>query len=421
MVHDINSMDKPLDRGRQRKRTVVLVLRIALLLGLLVLGAQVVAGWFAPSVERRELLLATVEYGAVESVITASGTVVPEREVVLPSAADARVLRVLHRSGDSVTPGQPLVLLDITEARAQLARLVDRIALKRNEQLQARAAVEARLVKLKSAIAIKQREAEYNELRDQQNRAAWEKEFIAANEVRESAMVLARSRDELEELRHDQETTRKTGALQQDGLSLELSLLHKEKEELERQIALSTPAADRAGVITWITQTEGVMVRRGDVLARIADLSSYRVQGTVSDAHAAQLAVGMPARVQTGSTVLHGVIVAIQPAVENGAVVFVVGLSPRDAAQLRPNLRVEVSIVTDTRSRALRLKRGALSWRNGRQELFVVRSRSAVRTPVEIGMTGTEYYEIRRGVQPGDTVIVSPMDDFREYTSVDIE
>jgi len=414
-------MDRPLDRGQQYRRRLALALRIILPLIALAGGATLLFAWLSPSVERSRLRLAVVEYGAVEAAITAAGTVVPEREVVLPSAVDARILRVLRNSGDSVAAGEVIVLLDVSEARAQLARLVDKTALKRNEQMQARAVLEGQIAKIDGAIAIKKREVEYNEVKDAQNRAAWERDFIAANELKESSMLLARSRDELAGLEKEQEIARQTGKLQQEGLALELSLLHKEKEELERQIALSTPTADRAGVLTWITQTEGVIVRRGDVLARIADLSSYRVQGTVSDAHASQIAVGMAARVQTGTTVLRGVITAIQPAVENGSVVFVVGLDARDAARLRPNLRVEVAIITGSRSRALRVRRGATLWRNGAQELFVVRGAEAVRVPVDIGMTGTEYYEIRSGVQQGDTVVISPMEDHSEQRRVEIQ
>ncbi len=420
MLYNDSTMDRPLDRTQQRRRRLMMALRIILPLIALVAGVQFVFAWLSPSVGRGTLRLAAVEYGAVEAVITATGTVVPEREVVLPSAVDARILRVLRNSGDSVTAGESIVLLDVSEVRSQLARLVDKIALKRNEQLQSRASLEGQIAKLDGAIAIKKREVEFNEIKDRQNRAAWEKEFIAANELKEFAIVLERSRDELSGFEKEREIARQTGKLQYEGLALELSLLQKEKEELERQIGLSVPAADRAGVITWITQTEGVIVRRGDVLARIADLSSYRVQGTVSDAHASQIAVGMTARVQTGTTTLLGTITSIQPAVENGSVVFVVALDARDAARLRPNLRVEVAIVTGSRSRALRVKRGLMMWHNGRQELFVVRGAEAVKTPVEIGMSGTEYYEIRSGVQQGDTVIISSMEDYMERRSVEI-
>ena len=413
-------MDRPLDRAQQRRRRIALALRIGIPAAVLVAGVQLLLGRLSPSVDRGSIRTAVVEYGAVESVVTAGGTVVPEREVVLPSAVNARIMRVLRRAGDSVRAGEAIVLLDVSEARAQLARLVDRIALKRNEQLQIGAALEGQLARLESAIAVKKREVEFNTVKDMQNRAAWEKEFIAANELQESAIVVERSRSELAGLEKERDIARRTGQLQQEGLVLELSLLHKEREELEQQIAFAAPASDRTGVLTWVTQTEGVIVHRGDILARIADLSSYRVQGTVSDAHASQISVGMPARVQTGTTVLHGTITSIQPAVENGSVVFTVGLGAGDAALLRPNLRVEVHIITGSRSRALRVKRGAVLWRNGGQELFILRSARAVRTPVAIGMAGAEHYEILHGVSPGDTVIISPMDDYLALREVEV-
>ena len=83
-------------------------------------------------------------------------------------------------------------------------------------------------------------------------------------------------------------------------------------------------------------------------------------------------------------------------------------------------MRVEVQIVTGSRDRALRMERGSLLWRNGGQELFVLRGDRAVRTPVTIGMTGTSHFEILRGVQPGDTVVLSPMEDYLSMSKVKV-
>ena len=47
-------------------------------------------------------------------------------------------------------------------------------------------------------------------------------------------------------------------------------------------------------------------MRKGDVLARIADLTAFRVEATVSDVHAGRSHVGMPARVAAGERMLHG-------------------------------------------------------------------------------------------------------------------
>ncbi len=53
--------------------------------------------------------------------------------------------------------------------------------------------------------------------------------------------------------------------------------------------ALATPTADRHGVVTWTLTEEGAAVRKGDIVARVADLSAFRVDASVGQAQAARL------------------------------------------------------------------------------------------------------------------------------------
>ena len=69
---------------------------------------------------------------------------------------------------------------------------------------------------------------------------------------------------------------------------------------------LATAASDRRGVLTWVVPSEGMAVHRGDELARIADLSAFRVEATVSDVHASRLVAGLPVTVRSGDSRLGG-------------------------------------------------------------------------------------------------------------------
>src|SRR5690606_31766450 len=109
-----------------------------------------------------------------------------------------------------------------------------------------------------------------------------------------------------------------------------------------RLLELATTKSDRAGVLTWVVSDEGALVRRGDVLARIADLSSFRIDATVSDIHAATLHSGQTVFVRIDDHTVDGVVQEVYPAVENGTVRFMVGLVGESAVELRPSLRVDL-------------------------------------------------------------------------------
>jgi HlyD family secretion protein len=151
-------------------------------------------------------------------------------------------------------------------------------------------------------------------------------------------------------------------------------MLAKEQALSARQLDLATTKADRGGVLTWVVDEEGSSVRKGDVLARVADLTTFRVQATLSDVHAQRVALGMPARVKLSETAtLDGTVASILPTIKDGVMTLYVALDEKSSPLLRANLRADVFVVTDRRASALRVRRGPFATAAGRQDVFVVR------------------------------------------------
>ncbi len=146
-------------------------------------------------------------------------------------------------------------------------------------------------------------------------------------------------------------------------------MLAKEREEAARCLELGTAISNRAGVLTWVIPSEGAAVHRGDEIARIADLRSFRVEGTVSDVHSARLTAGQPAVIRMGDSALTGRVTQILPAIQDGAITFHVTLDRRYDPRLRPNQRVEVQVATAHKDDVIRVQAGRVpgsEWPPGR-------------------------------------------------------
>jgi len=178
--------------------------------------------------------------------------------------------------------------------------------------------------------------------------------------------------------------------------------------------------ADRDGVLTSIVQEAGSTVRRGDILARIADLSAYRVEATISDIHAAKLAAGMRARVTLEGAAIGGTIETVDPRIVNGVVKFYVTLDQPAHARLRNNLRVDVAVITGSRANTLVVRRGALG-RTDASHAFVIRDDAAVRVPVRFGLAGTDTIEILDGLQEGDQVVISDVSEYEDVNELKLD
>jgi len=226
---------------------------------------------------------------------------------------------------------------------------------------------------------------------------------------------------QLAQLQAAVEEARRSTAAQLQGVELDLATLRKERDDAQRLLDLATTRSDRAGVLTWVVPKEGTTVRRGDVIARIADLDSFRVEGTVSDVHSSSLHPGQPVRVKLDDQTLDGRLASIDPTIENGAVKFKVDLADPRNARLRNALRVDVLVVTDVRANALRVPKGSFAQGGQTEEVFVVQGDHAVRRRVRLGLTGDEFYEVLDGLAPGEVVIVSEMKDYTHLEKVDLK
>jgi HlyD family secretion protein len=404
-------MDRPLDpqftRARARRR-----LAWGVALGLAGLaGAFVLPGAISPSVSRARIRTAVVERGPVEATISATGLVLPEVEQVVTTPVDARVVRILHRAGATVHPGESLVDLDVGEARLAVERLSQDLALKANEQARRRIALEGSLIDLDARLEVKRLQLGQFQAELERDRQLQAEGLLSVEQFRKSELAATQAVVELKQIQAERENAQRSTRAEIDGLALEMTKLRGEEAQARRLLELAGIRADRRGVVTWSLTQEGVAIRAGDPVARLADLGAFRVEASVSDVHGPRLAPGLPAVVKVGESRLDGLVTSVNPAVTNGVITLGVALREPAHGLLRPNLRVDVELVTERRPDALRIRRGPFATGEGTQPVFVVRGDRAVRAEVTFGVSSADYFEVRGGLVEGDEAIVSDMRD----------
>ncbi len=409
-------MDREIDPGVRRRRTARRLGAGGAVLGLVLLAGFTLPGLLRPSVRRDQLRIAEVTRGTVEETLEATGLVVPASEKVLSSPIEARVLRVLRRPGALVTVGDAILELDTSASRLELERLDDRMAQKRNERKQAELTLAKTLGDVGARAERGKLDAEILEHRVRQQRRLRDEGLIAEDTFKETEVAAEKARIEQRQLAAEAEIARRANASALDGLALDLGILAKERADAAHRLELATTRADRAGVLTWVVADEGTTVRAGDVVARIADPTTFRVDASLSDVHAARLTPGQPVRVVAEGTALPARIAAVLPKIENGAVRFTVefeGEALRDAgARLHDSQRVDVLVVTGARQGVLRVARGGATVAGASAALFKVQGDALVRTRVRFGVAGHETIEVLEGLAPGDAVVVSDMQDY---------
>jgi HlyD family secretion protein len=280
--------------------------------------------------------------------------------------------------------------------------------------------LEKSLVDLDGRIEVKSLELQSAQARFEDESQLFKDGLLSREALRRTELSVKQTNIELGQLRDERKNVERTTTVQLEGLALERGSLDKEAAQARRLLDLSTTKSDREGVLTWVISQEGALVRRGDVIARIADLTSFRVDASVSDVHAGRLRPGMPAVVRINELDLDGTVSEVLPTVENGVLHFTVALAKPSHRGLRPSLRTDVLVVTERKGRAVRVKRGPFADNDARQA-FVVRGDRAVRVPIQLGLSGADDVELLAGGTEGDEMIISDMKDYMHLSEVKIK
>ncbi|HYH08995.1 MAG TPA: HlyD family efflux transporter periplasmic adaptor subunit [Thermoanaerobaculia bacterium] len=413
-------MDRPIDVEVRKRRVVRRVATAVIALAAVAFFFAATIDWLRPSLERNDVQVAQVSRGRVEATLEANGTVVPLFEQVISSPVEARVLRIQRRAGDRVKSGDELLTLDTAATQLEAARLGERVAQRENANAELRLKLEETIASLRAQIEQKKLDAEVVHYTAQQ-RAKLRSEGLIAEQDALAAQALAKKADiELRGLNEALVRTLRSRDVQLAASQSEVAMARREREESQRQVELAMLRADRDGILTSIVNEAGATIRRGDVIARIADLSSYRVDASISDVHAARLAAGMRVRVLLDGAAIGGTIENVDPRIVNGVVKFNVTLDEPANARLRNNLRVDVEVITGARDGALVVRRGALA-RTNAHLAYVVRGDRAVRVPVRFGLAGRETIEIVEGLREGESVVISDVSEFEDVSEIKLD
>ncbi|MBJ6118913.1 HlyD family efflux transporter periplasmic adaptor subunit [Pontibacter sp. BT310] len=389
--------------------------QIGITLALLAFAIVGFRSLLTPSLSRDKLRTAVVERGPVVATISASGVVVPENELVITSPIQARIEQVLLKAGEQVKPGDQILLLDRAFTQLAYDKLKDEQQLNQHKSVQLRLNLRKTLNQLASQLTIKQMRVKSLQAQLEDEKYLLKIGGTTQESVKQAELNLKIAQQELQEIERDMATERELLKADEQELGFTLAMQGRSIEELQRKMEQAEVRATHNGVITWVKNEIGSTVNAGDIIARLADLSSYKVKATISDTYAGQLLVGGNIIVRVNNADLQGTISSIEPTVSNGIVTFYVALQDKAHQLLRPSLRVDVFVTMASKGNVLRVKNGPYFNSAKGQQVFIVQGDEVLRKPAAIGVSNVDFVELENGVQPGDVVVISEMAEY-EHT-----
>jgi HlyD family secretion protein len=129
----------------------------------------------------------------------------------------------------------------------------------------------------------------------------------------------------------------------------------------------------------------------------------------------------MPAIVRINDYQFRGSVSGINPSVQNGLISFDIQLEDKSNKQFRPNMKVDVFLVTNVHNNILRVANGPAFKGGLTQQIFVLNNHKAERRMVHIGLTSFDYVELKDNVKPGEKIITSDMSNYTNTQEINIK
>ncbi|MCP4633867.1 MAG: efflux RND transporter periplasmic adaptor subunit [candidate division Zixibacteria bacterium] len=398
-----------------KRLSVIVIIVIAIIISLLVFKTILKS-----DIKRSRIRTAFTELGSIEATVTASGIVIPEYEQVITAPINTKILGIHHKSGEKVSAGEPIIELDKEFLQLEYNRIKNEYELQKNKKLQLSLKLERSIIELQTMYEIQELQIDSYKSKLDMERHLNEIGAGTKESLRLAELNLEIARRELKRLSMEIDNKQKSSKADLNELELQISIQEDNLNQSRRQMELAEASAGRDGVITWINDNIGSSINSGEEIARVADLSSFKVKATISEINASKLIIGNRIIVRIGELKLRGTISGIQPSIENGIVTFIVELQEKSNQVLRPNLRVDVFVVASFKDNVIRIENGPFVNGSGKQDIFVIDGDKATRRNVVIGAMNFDYVEIENNIEVGKEVIISNMEDYIHISEIDI-
>ncbi|MBB1472979.1 MULTISPECIES: efflux RND transporter periplasmic adaptor subunit [unclassified Luteimonas] len=386
----------------------------AVMIALVAAIAWLASGWSAGgrSYDASRLRVAEVTRGELVRDLSADGRVIAANSPTLYAIAAGTVaLKVV--AGDVVKQGQELAVIDSPELRSRLVQ--EESALAGMEAEASRALLDARLAKSDARKQLDQAGID---------RTAAERDLQRYQRGFDGGAVpqvdVARAQDALKKADLGLSAARQEFSLSAQGAELDArnKRLMADRQravagELARQVDALTLRAPFDGQVGQVQVPQGTSVAANGPVLGVVDLSVFELEIKVPESFARDLAIGMPAQVTSTGKTFPAEVSAVSPEVVNGEVNARLRFAENSQPPgLRQNQRLSARIVLDTRPDTLMVERGPFLEQDGGRFAYVVQDGSAVRRPIQTGVSSLGAVEILSGLEPGERVVVSGADQF---------
>ncbi len=373
------------------------------------------------SVSAERVTLSTVQQAPFSDYVPVSGSIAPEDTVFLDTVEGGQVTEVLVEDGAIVEAGQPLARLKNT--RLELEVLGREAQLTEQQNFLANARLAFQQSELRNQRDMMNVERQIERISDDLKRQKpLENEGVSIQAIRNLEADLEHRLAEKATIEESQSAERQVARSNLAQLEQSIARMAQSLALVRENLDNLNVTAPIAGQLTGFELNVGEVIGAGQRIGQVDTVDSYKIAALVDEFYLGRIAFGQDASVDIGGRAHPLKVAKVYPDVRERQFAVdleFVGEPPqgiRRGQTMRP--RIELGETEDS----LIVANGPFYDETGGLWVLVVSGdgRSAVRRDVTLGRRNPEAVEVVAGLSPGERVITSSYQSFKDVERVDL-
>lgn len=413
-------MDREIPLSEQRKERRKQIIRYGAIIVGLAIVVIIVVNFLQGSISSKNVIIGTVDKGTIEVTVNASGKVIPLTEEIIVSPINSRILEVYKEAGDSVNKDEPILKLELASIETDYKQKLDEKEMKKSKLIQSQVSLDNTISDLQMQLQVKDMKLKQLQTELKNERYLDSIGASTSDKVRQAALNYEVAKLELQQLKEQIVNEKKNASAEVKVQQLDLSIFEKSLAESARLLKDARILSPQRATLTYVNNQIGSQVSAGTQIAIVSDLSHFKVLAEIADSYAEKLSSGAKAIIKIGQLQLEGTVVNITPSVKNGVINFTVMLKDSGNSRLRSGLKTDVYVTHGIQDDVLRIPNSTYYIGAGEYELWVVKNGEAEKKKIKLGESSFEYVEVISGLEKGEQVIISDMNQYKNKQKLKI-
>ncbi len=371
----------------------------------------------AMKVDVQGLTISDVRQGEFNDYVRLSGTVTPIQVVHISPEEGGIVVERVAEEGQFLRKGDVIVRISNSALDLEILNAESELAEKQNILRNTQISMQQDRLNNETENASLDMDVRRKERAYQQNERLYNEKLIAREVFTQSRedYELAVRKQKLVNERLRQDSLYRTAQMVQieDNLSnmrRNVMLVRDRKSKLEVRSAID-------GELGLLDVELGQSISAGQKIGQINDLSNYKVEVQVDEHYIDRVTVDLEGSIVRDSVTYQLRVRKVYPEVRNGKFKTDLVFVGRRPENIRSGQTYYLNLQLGSPSQSVMIPRGTFFQTSGGNWVFVLSSdgTKAYRRSIRISRQNPQFYEIEDGLEPGEKVITSGYEAFKDY------